>query len=74
LVNFWPVLFAERSAGKEACTKEMEEKVAEKLRLLRKIYYLSPYGEDRMHLENENKSQFILHFARFSLSLQSSTG
>jgi len=33
---------AERNAGKEACTKEIEEKVMEKLRLLRKIYYLSP--------------------------------
>ena len=28
--------------------------------------------EGRMHLGNENKSQFILHFARFSLPLTSS--
>jgi len=55
-------------------TKEIEENVAEKLLILRKMYYLSPLGEDRIHLENENKSQFILHFSRFSLSLQSSTG
>ena len=27
--------------------------------------------EDRLHLGNENKSRFILHFARFALSLQS---
>jgi len=27
--------------------------------------------EDRLHLENENKSCFILHFARFALSLHS---
>ena len=27
-------------------------------------------GEDELHLENENKSNFILHFTRFVLSLQ----
>jgi len=27
--------------------------------------------EDRLHLENENKSCFILHFAQFALSLHS---
>jgi hypothetical protein len=27
-------------------------------------------GEDRRHLENENKSKFILHSAQFALSLQ----
>ena len=26
--------------------------------------------EDRLHLGNENKLRFILHFARFALSLQ----
>lgn len=31
--------------------------------------HISGFAEDRMHLENENKSIFILHFTRFSLSL-----
>jgi len=28
------------------------------------------FAEVRLHLGNENKSQFILHFARFVLTLQ----
>jgi len=36
----------------------------------RSVCTIFGFVENRLHLENENKSKFILHFARFALSLQ----
>ena len=38
-----------------------------------RLFVTFSLGEDRLHLKNENKTYFILHFARFALSLPSKT-